>query len=100
MNSFETLAQLTSSQIVNCFVLGIAVAALAGVTSGAIGRKRSGVRFAVWMAGLLTIASLFLLHRPWTGTSASAHLSAPQISLRPEWALYIFGAWALFAAVG
>jgi len=97
MNAFETLAQLTSSQIVNCFVLGIAVAALAGATSAMVGRKNSGIRFAVWMAGLIAIASLFVLYRPWTGTS---HLNAPAILLRPEWAFYIFGAWALFATLG
>src|SRR6185503_8366506 len=97
MNAFETLAQLTSSQIVNCFVLGIAVAALAGATSAMVGRKNSGIRFAVWMAGLIAIASLFVLYRPWTGTS---HLNAPAILLRPEWAFYLFGAWALFATLG
>ena len=66
MNAFETLAQLTSSQIVNCFVLGIAVAALAGATSAAVGRKSSGLRFAIWFAGLIAVASLFVLYRPLT----------------------------------
>ncbi|HTM38540.1 MAG TPA: M56 family metallopeptidase [Terriglobales bacterium] len=99
MNAFANLAQLISSQIVNCFVVGIAVAALAGATSAAVGRKNSGVRFAIWFAGLLAIASLFVLGRPLTGTSLSVHLSAPQFTLRPQWAFYIFGAWALFASV-
>ena len=99
MSALQNLAQLTSSQIVNCFVLGIAVAGLTGATSALVGRKSSGTRFAIWFAGLIAVASLFVLCRlPAAG--GAAHLKTAKIFLSPEWALYIFGAWALFASAG
>jgi beta-lactamase regulating signal transducer with metallopeptidase domain len=100
MSALQALAQLASSQIVNCLVLGIAIAAVAGAASALAGRKSSGVRFAIWFAALIAIASLFFAARPVTKGAAAAHGNAPEISLRPEWALYIFGAWVFFAAIG
>ena len=100
MSVLQSLAQLTSSQIVNCFVLGIAIAAIAGAASAVVGRNSSGVRFAIWFAGLIAVVGLFVLPKPVTGGAAAGHLGTLQIWLRPEWALYIFGAWALFAVVG
>lgn len=98
MNALQNLAQFMSSQIANCFVLGIAVAALTAATAASVGRKSSGVRFAIWFAGLIAVASLFVLGRPLTSASSSAHLKAPEISLHSEWAFYIFATWALLAA--
>ncbi len=99
MSSLQNLAQLTSSQIVNCFVLGIAIAVLAGAGSALAGRKSSAVRFVIWFAGLLGIASLFFFSRP-ISPAAATHIGAAEISLRPEWALYIFGAWVFLATMG
>jgi bla regulator protein blaR1 len=99
MSSLQSLAQLTSSQIVNCFVLGIAIAALAGAASAFASRRSSAVRFVIWFAGLVAIASQFLFSKP-ISHGAAAHMGTPEISLRPEWAIYIFVAWAIFAAIG
>ena len=99
MSPLQSLAQLTSLQIVNCLVLGAAVAALAGAASVVVGRKSSGVRFALWFAGLVAIASLFFLSKP-ISHGAATHIGTPEISLRPEWAIYIFAGWAFFAAIG
>ena len=100
MSSLQGLAQLTSSQIVNCLVLGSAIAALAGVTSGLLGRKSSGVRFVIWFSALVATAAPFFALRAGAEGTAALRVSLPEISLSPEWALYIFGVWALFAVMG
>ncbi len=102
MSALQTLAQETSSQIVNCLVLGVSVAAVAGTATALAGRKNPGIRFAIWFAALIAIASLFFAAffaaGPIANGSSTGHVTA--ISLRPEWALYIFGAWTFCAAVG
>src|SRR5258708_40113230 len=98
MSALQTMAQLASSQIVNCLALGIAITAVAGTASAMAGRKSPGMRFAIWFAALLAIACLFLAAGPIANGTATAHMNA--ISLRPEWALYIFGTWTFFAAIG
>src|SRR5258708_33807472 len=92
------MAKLASSQIVNCLALGIAITAVAGTASAMAGRKSPGMRFAIWFAALLAIASLFLAAGPVANGTATAHMNA--LSLRPEWALYLFGTWAFFRAIG
>src|SRR5919198_200415 len=100
MSTLQSLAQLTTSQIVTCLILGIAVAALAGTGSLLIGRKSSGTRFAIWFAGLIAIASLFFVSRPLVPGATAAHGGSAEISLAPVSALYIFAAWAFFAFIG
>ena len=100
MNSFQTLAQLISSQIVNCLVLGLAIAAIATAASALVARRNSGTRFAVWFAAMLAIGSLFFVAKPLAHSAAGVHVGTPEISLPAQWALYIFLAWAFFAAVG
>ncbi|HKR82782.1 MAG TPA: M56 family metallopeptidase, partial [Terriglobales bacterium] len=100
MSSLQGLAQLTSSQIVNCLVLGSAIAALAGIASSFLGRKSSGVRFVIWFSALVATAAPFFALRAGGNGTAALRVSLPEISLSPEWALYIFGVWASFAAMG
>jgi beta-lactamase regulating signal transducer with metallopeptidase domain len=100
MSALQGLAQLTSSQIVNCLVLGSAVAALAGAASSILGRKSSGVRFVIWFSALVATASPFFVFRPGGEGWAAVRVSLPEISLSPQWALYIFGIWVLFAGMG
>jgi len=100
MSFLQTLAQLTSSQIVNCLVLGLAIAALATTASALVARRNSATRFAVWFAAMLAIASLFFVARPIAHGVTAVHIGAPEISLPAQWALYIFFAWAAFAAIG
>ena len=98
--ALQSLAQLTSSQIVNCFALGTAIAAVAGSASALAGRRSSGIRFAIWFAALVAIASLFVLPHSIVPSPTTVHVTAPEISLRPQWAVYIFAVWALIAFVG
>ena len=100
MSALQSLAQITSSQIVNCFLLGLAIAAIATTLTAIVARKNSGTRFAVWFAAMLAIAALFFVAKPFTHSGAAVDVATPQISLPAHWALYIFLAWAFFAAVG
>jgi beta-lactamase regulating signal transducer with metallopeptidase domain len=100
MSALQGLAQLTSSQIVNCLVLGSVVAAFAGAAASLVGRKSSGVRFVIWFSALIATASPFFVFRTGGERLAAVRVSLPEISLSPQWALYIFGVWALFALVG
>jgi len=99
MSPLQSLAQFTSLQIINCLVLGIAIAALAGAGSAFAGRKSSAARFVIWFAGMLAIAGLFFFTKPISHRAAT-NIGSAEISLRPEWAIYIFAAWAFFAAIG
>lgn len=99
MTPLQSLAQLTSLQIINSLVLGIAIAALAGAAVTLAGRKSSAVRFLIWFSGLVAITSLFFFFKPITHRAATP-MAASEISLRPEWAIYIFASWTFFAAIG
>jgi beta-lactamase regulating signal transducer with metallopeptidase domain len=99
MSALESLAQITSSQIVNCFFLGLAIAAIATTLTALCARKSSGTRFAVWFSAMLAIAALFLVAKPLAHSNAAVHVTS-EISLPAQCALYIFFAWAFFAAVG
>ena len=100
MSALQSLAQITSSQIVNCFFLGLAIAAIATALAGIAARKNSGTRFAVWFAAMLAIAALFFVEKPFAHDAAAVDVATLQMSLPAQWALYIFLAWAFFAAVG
>ena len=94
----QSLAQLSAERILNCAVEGMGIALLAWVLLRAIGRQNSGTRFAVWFAALLGIAALPLLGH-WTSGGAGL-TPRSEITIPSSWALYIFAAWALIAAVG
>jgi beta-lactamase regulating signal transducer with metallopeptidase domain len=94
----QSLAQLSAERILNCTAEGMIIAVLAWFLLRAIGPRNSGTRFAVWFAALLGIAALPLFGN-WA--SAGAELTRrSEITMPASWALYIFAAWALVAAVG
>ena len=96
--NLESLAQLVAERILNCTAEGILIALLAWLVLRAIGRQNAGTRFAVWFAALLGIAALPLLGH---GAAHSTGLTRPsEITMPGSWALYIFAAWFLIAAVG
>ena len=99
MSPLQSLAQLTTTQIVDCFVLGTAIAALAGLGTVVMGRKSSGVRFLIWFVALIATASLFFFSG-FLGHGTAARVGKHEIVLGPEWAIYIFGAWAFCATIG
>ena len=99
MSPLQSLAQLTTTQIGDCFVLGTAIAALAGLATEVTGRKSSGVRFVIWFVALIATASLFFFSG-FLGHGTATRVGNHEIVLGPEWAIYIFGAWAFCAMIG
>jgi BlaR1 peptidase M56 len=101
MNTFlwlQPLAQLSAERILNCTAEGMVIALLAWVLLRAIGPRNSGTRFAVWFAALLGIAALPLVGS--VGSQGSSLTKHSEITLPASWALYIFAAWAVVAALG
>lgn len=100
MINVQTLAELTTSQIVNSLVLGLALAAFASSILAFVAKKNSGIRFAVWFSAMIAIASLFFLSGPFLRSATAVHVHAPEISLPRHFALYIFFAWIIIATIG
>ena len=96
--NLSSLAQLFAERILNCTAEGIVIALLAWLLLRAIGPRNSGTRFAVWFVALLAIAALALFGN-WAATGGELAKHS-EITLPVSWALYIFAAWALAAAVG
>jgi len=96
--NLSSLAQLSAERILNCTAEGIVIALLAWLLLRAMGPRNSGTRFAVWFAALLGIAALALFGN-WAATGGEL-AKRSEITLPVSWALYIFAAWALLAAVG
>jgi beta-lactamase regulating signal transducer with metallopeptidase domain len=96
--NLQSLAQLSAERILNSTAEGMVIALLAWVLLRAIGPRNSGTRFAVWFAALLGIAALPLFGN-WAASGAEL-TKRSEISLPASWALYIFTAWLLVAAVG
>jgi beta-lactamase regulating signal transducer with metallopeptidase domain len=96
--NLSSLAQLSAERILNCTAEGMVMALLAWLLLRAIGPRNSSTRFAVWFAALLGIAALPLFGN-WAATGGGV-AKRSEITLPVSWALYIFAAWALLAAVG
>jgi beta-lactamase regulating signal transducer with metallopeptidase domain len=94
---FQSFAQISATQILNCTVEGIGIALLAWILLRTLGRQNSGTRFAVWFSTLLGIAALPLIGH--FGAN-NAEIAKSEISLPSSWAFYIFAAWLLIAVVG
>ena len=95
--NLSSLAQLSAERILSCTAEGMVIALLAWVLLRAMGPRNSGTRFAVWFAALLGIAAS--LFSNWAATGGGL-AKRSEITLPVSWALYIFAAWALVAAVG
>jgi bla regulator protein blaR1 len=96
--NLQSLAQLSAERILNCTAEGMVIALLAWLVLRAIGPRNSGTRFAVWFAALLGIAALPLFGA-WTSRGADLSRRS-EITLPVSWALYVFAAWAVVAALG
>jgi beta-lactamase regulating signal transducer with metallopeptidase domain len=102
---FNTIAQMFGDEIVNCLVGGAAILLLVELFAHLLRREQSGVRFALWFAGLVAIAGMpFVptvtgwLHSPFR-IAAANHGAAATFVLPGAWALYLFTAWLIIGAV-
>jgi beta-lactamase regulating signal transducer with metallopeptidase domain len=96
--SFHSLAQMSVERLVNCLVEGVVIAAFAWMLLHLAGRKNSGTRFLVWFCALVAIAVA-----PFVSFASAAGIprgAKAAITIPDSWALYLFAAWALVAAIG
>jgi bla regulator protein blaR1 len=98
-NLVNAVAQLTAERVLDSLLIGAALAVFAGVLLRALPRPNSATRFAVWFAALLATALLPLLHSPQEFGGNLTLAAKPLISVPGAWALYLFVAWAVIAAL-
>jgi beta-lactamase regulating signal transducer with metallopeptidase domain len=98
--NLHAIAQMSAERMLNCLVEGIAIALFAWVLLRLAGRRNSGTRFAVWFCALLAIAVSPLVEISRGGTVGLVPRANAAITMPRSWALYLFGAWAMIAAVG
>jgi beta-lactamase regulating signal transducer with metallopeptidase domain len=98
----ETIAQMSAAGIVDCLVIGSAIAIFAGLMLKMPRRSDSGTRFAVWFAALMTIAAAPFVGRVSTAAvGAGSHsFGRAVLTLPGTWAVYVLAAWAAIAAWG
>jgi len=97
--NLHAIAQMSAERMLNCLVEGTAIALFAGVLLRLAGRRNSGTRFAVWFCALLAIAVSPLVEISRGGTAGVVSPASAAITMPRSWALYLFGAWAMIAAV-
>jgi beta-lactamase regulating signal transducer with metallopeptidase domain len=98
--NLHAIAQMSAERMLNCLVEGIAIALFAWVLLRLAGRRNSGTRFAVWFCALLAIAVSPLVEISRGGTVGLVPRANAAITMPRSWALYLFGAWTMIAAVG
>lgn len=95
--NWNTLAQASAAQLVDCLVEGSLIAIFAGLALGIARRQPSGTRFAVWFSSLIAIALLPIFGvSSWSQVSSTS--ASPAITVPASWAVYAVGAWAAMAA--
>jgi beta-lactamase regulating signal transducer with metallopeptidase domain len=96
----NAIAQSSAERLVNSAVEGLVLAALVWLVMRLLPRQNAGTRFSLWMAALLSIATLPLaeaairMERPMTSTLTPAAVTIPA-----AWGLWWFAAWAPVATV-
>ena len=99
VTALSTFAQSSAERLVNSAVEGVVLALLAWILLHLAPRQNAGTRFSIWMATLLSIATLPLaevlarVDRPLTTAVSHAALTVPA-----SWGIVLFVAWALIAS--
>jgi len=98
VTALSAFAQSSAERLVNSAVEGVVLALLAWILLYLAPRQNAGTRFSIWMATLLSIATLPLaetlarVDRPLPSAMAQAALTVPA-----GWGTALFVAWALVA---
>ena len=101
-DTLHAVARISVEQMLYCLLEGTLLAFLVGVLLRMLPRRNSGTRFVVWFSALLAMLILpFLSGAAKTVMMNSAQSSAakPALVISSSWSLYIFGAWAVIAAL-
>jgi beta-lactamase regulating signal transducer with metallopeptidase domain len=98
VTALNAFAQSSAERLVNSAVEGVVLALLAWLILQLAPRQNAGTRFSIWMATLLSIASLPFaeafarVDRPIATAVSHATLTVPA-----AWGIALFAAWALIA---
>jgi len=98
----QALAQVFTERLLNTAAEGVILAGLVWVLFRLVVRQSSGTRFAVWFSALLAIVALPFFAgssfavRPGAFPALNSHGA---IILSGSWAVYLFGAWGVVAAL-
>lgn len=98
--NLHALAQIAAERMLNSLVEGMAIALFAWLLLRLLGRRNSGTRFAVWFCALLAIVIAPFLVVSSAGGGALVRSATAAVTIPRAWAIYLFGAWAVIAAVG
>ncbi len=96
----EPIAQISAGRIVDCLWEGALIALFAALVSRLSKSQSSATRFVVWFCALMAIAATPLasdLFAPHEGNPGSG-IGRAVITLPGEWAVYVFGIWAVIAS--
>ncbi len=91
-------AQSSAERLVNSAVEGVVLALLAWLVLRLVPRQNAGTRFSIWMATLLSIATL-----PFAETLAridrpvASSISHVSLMLPASWGIALFAVWAVVA---
>ncbi len=98
VTALNAFAQSSAERLVNSAVEGVVLALLAWLILRLVPRQNAGTRFSLWMATLLSIATLPLAEtlartdRPITASGSRAAMTLPA-----GWGSALFVAWAVIA---
>jgi beta-lactamase regulating signal transducer with metallopeptidase domain len=98
VTALNAFAQSSAERLVNSAVEGVVLALLAWLILQLAPRQNAGTRFSIWLATLLSIATL-----PLAGTLArtdrpvASSLSHISLTLPASWGIALFASWALVA---
>src|SRR5580704_9319168 len=98
VTALNAFAQSSAERLVNSAVEGVVLALLAWLILQLAPRQNAGTRFTIWMATLLSIATLPLAETlVRTGQPVAASLSRASLTLPANLGIALFAAWALVA---
>lgn len=104
LDALHAVARISVEQMLYCLIEGTLLAFLVGTLLKMLPRRNSGTRFVVWFSALVaTLILPFLSGAAKTAklmtSSAQSSAAKPALVISSSWSLYIFGAWAVIAAL-
>lgn len=95
--NLEAIASYSSMRLVDSLAEGLAVCLFAALVLRLSRRQNAGTRFAIGFSALLAIALLPLSRGIWPHSQLAS--TTPAVVVPESWALYLFSAWAVIAAL-
>jgi beta-lactamase regulating signal transducer with metallopeptidase domain len=93
----QSIASYSSMRLIDSLAQGLVVGLFAALLLRLATRQNAGTRFAIAFSALLAVAVLPITRALWPNAHLSPH--APTFVAPESWAVYLFSAWAVIAAV-